>query len=171
MYEKRYPSQRSAKLSLLLGIKTLHSSEKYFHDRRFFPMSLYESGDSTGEISLAHLFEGPSSIIGHSKINLSELAYLICRRGWPGAICMDREIAKKDQQIIWVVYEEASKTTALCAGSCSLFYYPRVRQCPPAHQNGLASREMVRLGPPAHPKGLASRGMVRLGPPAHRICF
>ena len=70
-----------------------HSGTGRFGWLRMRPMSLYESGDSTGEISLAHLFEGPSAIIGHSKINLSELAYLTCRGGWPGAICMDREIA------------------------------------------------------------------------------
>lgn len=57
------------------------------------PMSLYESGESTGEISLEKLFESPEKIAGTSKIELKELAYLTCRGGWPSSILMEPEIA------------------------------------------------------------------------------
>ena len=57
------------------------------------PMSLYESGDSTGEVSLKMLFSGKTDIAGLSKLTIERLAYLICRGGWPGAIRLDEKAA------------------------------------------------------------------------------
>lgn len=58
------------------------------------PMSLYESGESTGEISLKALFEQPEQILAENKIDdIYKIAFLICRGGWPGAIDMEDEIA------------------------------------------------------------------------------
>ena len=48
-------------------------------------MSLWESGDSTGNISLRDLFKGECQS-GENKIDLQRMAYLICRGGWPGAL-------------------------------------------------------------------------------------
>ena len=57
-------------------------------------MSLFESGESTGEISLKALFEQPEQILAENKIDdIDKLAFLICRGGWPGAIDMESEIA------------------------------------------------------------------------------
>lgn len=52
-------------------------------------MSLFESKDSTGEISLQSLFEGKKDMSGHSQLTIEQIAYLICRGGWPGALDMD----------------------------------------------------------------------------------
>ena len=52
---------------------------------RMRPMSLWESGDSTGEISLSALFEGTGELSGHSRVGVDELAHLVCRGGWPQA--------------------------------------------------------------------------------------
>ena len=52
------------------------------------PMSLYESGDSTGEVSLQNLFEGPDRIAGTNDFDIDRLAFLICRGGWPYAVGM-----------------------------------------------------------------------------------
>lgn len=58
------------------------------------PMSLFESGESTGAISLKALFEQPEQILAENKIDdIDKLAFLICRGGWPGAIDMENEIA------------------------------------------------------------------------------
>ncbi len=57
------------------------------------PMSLYESGESTGEISLNDLFEGKTDIDGDSNISIDRLAFLVCRGGWPQAVDMRDEIA------------------------------------------------------------------------------
>lgn len=56
-------------------------------------MSLFESGDSTGDVSLKELFESPETIDGESTIDLDRLAFLVCRGGWPQAIDMRDEIA------------------------------------------------------------------------------
>ena len=52
------------------------------------PMSLYESGDSTGEVSLQNLFERPDRIAGTNDFDIDRLAFLICRGGWPHAVGM-----------------------------------------------------------------------------------
>ncbi len=52
------------------------------------PMSLYESGDSTGEVSLQNLFECPDRIAGTNDFDIDHLAFLICRGGWPYAVGM-----------------------------------------------------------------------------------
>ena len=57
------------------------------------PMSLYESGESTGQVSLNDLFEGTKKIEGINNLDLEKIAYLICRGGWPRAIFMEEEIA------------------------------------------------------------------------------
>lgn len=57
------------------------------------PMSLYESGESTGEISLNELFSNPKSISAINKLNFEDIAFLCCRGGWPRSIFMDKDIA------------------------------------------------------------------------------
>ena len=58
------------------------------------PMSLFESGESSGEISLKAMFDQPEQILAENKIDdIDKLALLICRGGWPGAIDMEDEIA------------------------------------------------------------------------------
>jgi len=57
------------------------------------PMSLYESLDSSGEVSLKELFENPEQIDGENTIDLNRLAFLICRGGWPRATDLEGEIA------------------------------------------------------------------------------
>jgi len=46
-------------------------------------MSLWESGDSTGDVSLLSLFKNADAVDGESKIDIDQLAYLTCRGGWP----------------------------------------------------------------------------------------
>lgn len=50
-------------------------------------MSLWESGDSSGDVSLEALFNGTLPD-GKADIDLSRLAYLTCRGGWPGALAL-----------------------------------------------------------------------------------
>lgn len=56
------------------------------------PMSLFESGDSSGEVSLENLFEG-GYVDGSSNIKIDRLAFLAARGGWPMAIDMKDDIA------------------------------------------------------------------------------
>lgn len=58
------------------------------------PMSLWESGESTGEISLKELFEVPEKeIFAKNPLALQDIAYLICRGGWPAATYLKGEDA------------------------------------------------------------------------------
>ncbi|MDO4773334.1 MAG: DUF4143 domain-containing protein [Bacillota bacterium] len=70
-----------------------HSGTGRFSWLTMRPMSLYESGDSTGEVSLQELFANPKSISGFNDIDINRLAFLICRGGWPRAIGMSEKTA------------------------------------------------------------------------------
>lgn len=55
---------------------------------RMRPMSLWESSDSSGEVSLKDLFKQNQSatVRGENKLKLDDIAFLICRGGWPKAV-------------------------------------------------------------------------------------
>ena len=52
-------------------------------------MSLWESGDSSGEISLKKVFEGDSNQFGTNEHSLGKISYLTCRGGWPAEISLN----------------------------------------------------------------------------------
>ena len=70
-----------------------HSGTGRFARVTMRPMSLYESGDSTGDVSLTNLFTNPNNIEGVSNLNFEKLAFVTCRGGWPQAIDMPQDIA------------------------------------------------------------------------------
>ena len=83
-------------LFILTGSAVPTSSEKIHHTGtgRFAwitmrPMSLWESGDSNGTISLKELFTSPKSIAAENNNDLQRISYLICRGGWPQAALLD----------------------------------------------------------------------------------
>lgn len=55
-------------------------------------MSLYESKDSSGQVSLQDLFNG-EDIVASDRSELADIAFLICRGGWPKAISMHEQAA------------------------------------------------------------------------------
>ena len=58
------------------------------------PMSLYESGESSGDISLKKLFSTDSEpVFSENVLNLEKIAFLICRGGWPQATFLEGEDA------------------------------------------------------------------------------
>ena len=70
-----------------------HSGTGRFTWLMMRPMSLFESGDSTGEVSLNQLFENPNVIDGMNNLSIEKLAFLICRGGWPYAVGMKEKPA------------------------------------------------------------------------------
>ena len=70
-----------------------HSGTGRFTWLTMRPMSLYESGDSTGEVSLQDFFDGVEKIDGASELGIDRMAFLVCRGGWPQAVDMRDEIA------------------------------------------------------------------------------
>ena len=72
--------------------KVIHSGTGRFAWIRMRPMTLFESGDSTGEVSLKNLFES-NSISGASEMDIEKLSFLTCRGGWPETVDMDKDVA------------------------------------------------------------------------------
>lgn len=70
-----------------------HSGTGRFSWLTMRPMSLFESGDSNGSVSLKSLFSGNSTIKGENPLNLDGIAFLLCRGGWPAAIGLPEEAA------------------------------------------------------------------------------
>lgn len=67
--------------------KIFHSGAGRFAWLRLHTMSLWESGDSSGDVSLKNLFSQKNKVEGISKINdIEHLAFITCRGGWPKAI-------------------------------------------------------------------------------------
>ena len=73
--------------------KIIHTGTGRIGRLRMRTMSLWESGESSGEVSLGELFASPLKIEGYNKLDLNKIAFLTCRGGWPMAIGMDNEIA------------------------------------------------------------------------------
>ena len=57
------------------------------------PMSLFESGEGSGDVSLGALFEGEDDISGKTDMKLDELAFITARGGWPRAIGRSERVA------------------------------------------------------------------------------
>lgn len=61
---------------------------------RMRPMSLWESGESNGGVSLTELFSNPGmSIFSESSFNIEDIAFMMCRGGWPIATTLEPEYA------------------------------------------------------------------------------
>lgn len=78
---------------ILTGSAVPASTEKIHHTGtgRFAwmtmrPMSLWESEESTGEVSIEQLFKDNTDVEGYNKLKLEDIAFLVCRGGWPSAI-------------------------------------------------------------------------------------
>lgn len=70
-----------------------HSGTGRFAWLTMRPMSLFESGESNGKISLGELFVGPEKILAKNDLNLQDIAFLICRGGWPMSVGLSKEAA------------------------------------------------------------------------------
>lgn len=70
-----------------------HTGTGRFAWLKMRPMSLYESEDSTGEVSLKELFDDPDQIAGENQLDINQLAYLVCRGGWPRASNLPAEVS------------------------------------------------------------------------------
>lgn len=85
--------------------EVIHSGTGRFAWLKIRPMSLWESGESTGEVSLKSLFDGNLNIAGVSGLDLERIAFIACRGGWPLSVDMDDEIAL-DQAFDYVTVVE-----------------------------------------------------------------
>ena len=70
-----------------------HSGTGRFAWLTMRPMSLFESGESNGLVSLGDLFAAPEKILAENELKLTDITFLICRGGWPMAVDLPREAA------------------------------------------------------------------------------
>ena len=70
-----------------------HSGTGRFSWLTMRPMTMFESGESSGKVSLRHLFDNGGPIAETCKLDISDIAYLICRGGWPFACGLERKAA------------------------------------------------------------------------------
>ena len=70
-----------------------HSGTGRFAWLTMRPMTLFESGESNGTVSLGELFLAPAKILQKNDLKLSDIAFLICRGGWPIAVGLPEEAA------------------------------------------------------------------------------
>lgn len=73
----------------------LHSGVGRIAPLRMRPMSLWESGESNGNVSLGELFDGVQEISSLSELTVEKLAFAICRGGWPASIKLRDKAALK----------------------------------------------------------------------------
>ena len=73
-----------------------HSGNGRIAKMSMLPMSLWESKESTGEVSLSELFNNPNYDIDgcQSKMSIEDLIFAACRGGWPGTLMARSEKAK-----------------------------------------------------------------------------
>lgn len=93
--------------------KIMHSGTGRIARLKMYPMSLFESKESTGEISLKSLFDNPTMDIdgAQSKMTIEQLIFAACRGGWPAAV-----IAKSDRAKLMVA---KNYLDSLCATDIS----------------------------------------------------
>lgn len=78
---------------LPLANSTVHSGTGRFSRIKMRPMSLFESEESNGTVSIGDLFNGKTLSSQENSLNIDDLAFLTCRGGWPWATLLQKEIA------------------------------------------------------------------------------
>ena len=81
--------------------KTEHSGTGRYARIKMRPMSLFESGESNGEVSIKSFFdENPGeSLIAVNELDIEDIAYLVCRGGWPRAALQEDKVVALDQAL------------------------------------------------------------------------
>lgn len=88
-------------------ISTPHTGTGRISTLKMYPMSLFESGESNGEVSLTKLFENKTMEFVESKLSIDELIFAICRGGWPRSITNNLTDKSKLAIIEDLVYQTA----------------------------------------------------------------
>jgi uncharacterized protein len=75
--------------------KLRHSGTGRISRLRMHTMSLYESGDSAGTVSMSALFGSPDGIAAKSALRVADYARLVVRGGWPGSVGKGDEVNRR----------------------------------------------------------------------------
>lgn len=74
--------------------KTPHTGTMRISTLKMYTMSLYETGESNGTISLIELFNNPETLREGCKsdLNIDNLIFAICRGGWPKSFALEKNL-------------------------------------------------------------------------------
>lgn len=104
------------------------------------PMSLFESGDSNGSVSLSELFNGTHAVDGKNTSDIEQLAFFICCGGWPKALeCSERVALAQAQDYYAAVVEVDLTQTDRVARSPE-----RIRRLMRSYARAVASQTALR---------------------------
>lgn len=90
---------------ILTGSSTPRTGPRHSGVGRIAPlhmrtMSLYESGESSGAVSLSALFDGEQDVAAIADFDIDDYAFVLCRGGWPEAVLMqDKEAALSEASL------------------------------------------------------------------------
>lgn len=88
------------------NVKTPHTGTQRISELEMIPMSLFETGESTGKISLIDLFNNKDSFVPcESKMDIDDIIFAICKGGWPKTI-----FQKGDKEKLYIVKDLFNQT-------------------------------------------------------------
>ncbi|MBQ9727556.1 MAG: ATP-binding protein [Kiritimatiellae bacterium] len=74
-------------------VKRRHTGTGRIARMKMRPMTLWESGESTGGVSLAALFSGEGDVGAECSLSIPDIARLVCRGGWPESIGLPEKVS------------------------------------------------------------------------------
>jgi len=91
--------------------KILHSGIGRIARFRMRPLSLFESGDSNGQVSLDSLFKGETGVSAVSQLTIDDIASVIVRGGWPASIGVNETIGNRmaENYVEGVINQDVSR--------------------------------------------------------------
>jgi predicted AAA+ superfamily ATPase len=123
--------------------KVFHSGTGRFGWLKMRPMSLWESGESTGEVSIKDLFDGKKDVSGISDLDLERIAFIACRGGWPLAVDMPDDVAL-DKAFDYLAAVEKRDIQAADGVSRDPTKVHRLLRSYARHQGAQVSKAMIR---------------------------
>jgi predicted AAA+ superfamily ATPase len=92
---------------------TSHSGTGRISRMNMRPMTLYESGDSSGSVSLGELFREQKTLAVKSELDIRRIAYLICRGGWPKSLDQPEKIALRQAYDYFLIQDSSLQMPGL----------------------------------------------------------
>jgi len=97
--------------------KILHSGTGRIARMQMLPMSLWESKESTGDVSLKELFDNPKQEVeAMSKMDVNDLIFSACRGGWPQSLRSEKakeQLSIAKNYVLSVCKEDVSRVDGI----------------------------------------------------------
>ena len=90
---------------------TMHTGTGRISRLSMRTMSLYESGESNGSVSLRNLFDNKMPVMEPSSLTIEQIAFALCRGGWPASVRMKGEDAMEPSRnyVDAIIHQDVSR--------------------------------------------------------------